>query len=42
MKIERKYAHTPCDVPALVDPERLVEAAFTIRDIVNALSPDQN
>lgn len=38
----KKYAHTARDVPILVDPERLVEATFTIKVIVNALSSDQN
>lgn len=33
----KKITHTTADVPGLVDAERLVEAAFTIRDMVNVL-----
>ena len=33
----KKYTHTAADVPGVVDAERLVEAAFTIRNMVNAL-----
>ncbi len=33
----QKYTHTAADVPAVVDAERLVEAAFAIRNMVNAL-----
>lgn len=37
VELYRKISHTALDVPALVDLERLVEAAHTIRDMVNTL-----
>lgn len=37
-EITKKYTHTTRDVPALVDIEKLVEAALTIQDMIAALS----
>lgn len=38
IEITRKFAHTPKDVPALVDVEKLIQAALTIQDMIVALS----
>lgn len=40
VEITRKYTHTPRDVPALVDIEKLVQAALAIKAMIGVLSPD--
>jgi aminopeptidase YwaD len=37
MEIETSFAHTPRDRPDLVDPRKLVDAAFALRDLLSAL-----
>lgn len=40
MEITRKFTHTPRDVPALVDTQKLVQAALTIKVMIDAISAD--
>jgi aminopeptidase YwaD len=37
MEIETSFAHTPRDRPDLVDPRKLTDAAFALRDLLSAL-----
>jgi aminopeptidase YwaD len=37
MEIERTVAHTPLDVPELVDPRKLADAALALQDLLSAL-----
>ena len=38
MEITRKFTHTPRDVPALVDTEKLVKAGLAIREMIESYS----
>lgn len=37
-ELMRKYTHTPKDSPEIIDPAKLVHAAFALRDLLRHLN----
>jgi hypothetical protein len=42
MQILTELAHTPADNPSLVDCEKLVEIAKSLRDLLSKINQDKN